>query len=146
MRTTEASNSPVSRSSRDIGDMFDIDQRLSSWQEHLDFRLRVPTTYADHSRTGYIERQANILHARYSQLLWMNEHEILADTWSRYLYARLLLFRPYLTHVQLHKTSSNSATPSTETAAFDFMVSKCQLLCVQAAQSLIDHIFRDLTC
>ena len=80
MRTTEASNSPVSRSSRDIGDMFDIEQRLSSWQEHLDFRLRVPTTYADHSRTGYIERQANILHARYSQLLWMNEHEILADT------------------------------------------------------------------
>ena len=45
--------------------LFKIENELTNWKDSLDDKLKVPSTYIDSSKTRFLSRQANILHARY---------------------------------------------------------------------------------
>ncbi|KAF9253187.1 transcriptional regulator family: Fungal Specific TF [Penicillium roqueforti] len=106
--------------------LFRIESELCNWTENLHSYFRMPLDLEDPTPTKHMKRQANILRARY-------------------LSVRLLLFRPFLSQMRHRKADNASgANLYSDDQTIGYVVFRCQIQCVKAAEDMIDFIIRNL--
>lgn len=87
-------------------------------------------------------RQTSYKHGKKASSIFVLELKYV----RRYLYLKLLLFRPFFTQKsRLDQVTRMAGASSLESSATAFIVSDCQYRCVQAAQSIVDLIANNLT-
>ncbi|CAG7923239.1 unnamed protein product [Penicillium olsonii] len=103
-----------------------IESDLKDWAGNLHPFFKMPSDFDDQTPTKHITREANVLRARY-------------------LSVRLLLFRPFLLHMN-HQNSKVSSERSlySDGQIMQHVVSHCQIQCTQAAADIIEFITMNL--
>jgi hypothetical protein len=126
-----------------LDELIKFDGRLLEWRKDVKSHLQFPSKYHDSTEILLFTRQSNVLYARYVSL---RDHFLTILTSHSWLHTRVLLFRPLFSHA-FHSRDSllEEENGSLDTKVKSLVASHCLVMCVGAAQEMIELIHKTLT-
>jgi hypothetical protein len=124
--------------------VIELEEKLFEYESGLPSSLswtRPPMSAVDPSDQLILDRQRNVLHARYALITAVGA--VHAECY-RFLYLRLLLYRPIFTRL-CSETSTHNAPDNTDngrhSSLYSSMLSKCAAACARAAIDLTSLVY-----
>jgi len=125
-----------------LDELIKFDGRLLEWRKDVKPHLQFPSKYHDSTEILLFTRQSNVLHARYVSSRYYFLPVLISNSW---LHTRVLLFRPLFSHA-FHSRDSllEEGNGSLDTQVKSLVSSHCLVMCVRAAQQIIELIHNTL--